>query len=137
MRDIQIINYHIYLSEYSLQAALAQWLEIEFPNVLFHSDLSGVRMPIGLANKMRRVNPYRGFPDMFIAEARGKYHGLFIELKRKKEDLYTKQGKLRQTQHIKEQAEMLRILRERGYYATFSWGFEPTQALIRNYLNEK
>lgn len=138
MHIVKVINpERSFVSEYALQAILIEWLSLQYPNVIAHCDLSGVRVSIGVARKIKRINPHRAYPDVFIAEPCGGYHGLYIELKRKYSDLYTQSGKMRQTKHIKEQAKMLERLRKRGYRATFSVGLEPTQKLISDYLNGK
>ena len=38
-------------------------------------------MTLGVAIKMKRAGYKAGFPDMLVLEPRGKYHGLFWELK--------------------------------------------------------
>ncbi|MEA3385861.1 MAG: hypothetical protein U9Q89_05345 [Thermodesulfobacteriota bacterium] len=125
------------IPEFEIQCQLSEWLTLQHPRVIFRMDLSGVRLPIGLAVKIKRLNPYRGFPDIQVFEPRGKYHGLCIELKRTRDDLYTKQGKYRQTRHIREQVEMLRTLRQKGYSADFAVGFSGAQQLINNYLDRR
>jgi hypothetical protein len=122
------------LSEYQIQTQIADWLRLQYPSVLFHMDLSGVRLPIGLAVKVKRLNPYRAWPDIFIAEPRGGYRGLFIELKRKYADVYNKRGAIRDIPHIQEQAAVLISLENRGYKAVFGCGFEDTIKIIQKYL---
>lgn len=122
-------------SEYTIQSHIAQWLAVQYPGILFHCDLSGVRLSKGLAVKMKRINPYRGWPDIFIAEARGSFRGLFIELKKSHDVLYTQRGKLRKDKHIREQAQMLAELEARGFRAVFACGFEECQRVIREYLS--
>ena len=132
------------LSEYEIQCQIREWLSLQHPKVLMRCDLGGIRLPIGLARKVKRLNPYRAWPDIFIAEPRtltaanrvhkGQYQGLFIELKRCYSDLYTKNGEYRKTQHIQEQKEMLTLLLIKGYKAVFSCGFEDTRKAIDSYL---
>lgn len=90
-------------SEENLQIQVADYLRLQYPNVLFHSDYgSGVNLTIGQAVMQKRLNGgKRAWPDMFIAEPKvqktkyvdylnGKacsmsdfvYHGLFLELKK-------------------------------------------------------
>lgn len=77
------------MKEADLQVAVARYLTIRYPNVMFHSDFgSGIKMTKGQAIKQKRQNGgRRGWPDMFIAESnmqpdgRGSF-GLFIELKK-------------------------------------------------------
>jgi hypothetical protein len=65
-----------------------------------------------------------GTPDLFLALARGKYHGLWIELKRPG-------GKLRPSQ--KAMLDMLDL--KCGYAAFACYGQQEAQALIVKYLN--
>jgi len=131
------MNKLISSSEFELQCALRVWMSYQYPRVLMRCSMSGVRLSLGLAKKMKRLNPVRGWPDILILEPREKYHGLAIELKKSRADLYTKKGKLKKTQHLKEQAQMLSCLKERGYFACFAFGFEETQQEIRRYLEKK
>jgi len=81
-------------SEFDLQIAIRQWFTLQYPKVLMRCSMSGVWLPIKLAKKIKRLNPDRGWPDIFVAEPRGKYHGLYTE------DLYAKNGEYRKTKHI-------------------------------------
>ena len=70
----------------------------------------------------------KGFPDNFIAEPRGKWHGLFIELKRAKKSLSRKSP---------EQREWIKALNEKGYKAAFCYGAEAAKRCVLEYLGEK
>lgn len=70
----------------------------------------------------------KGFPDNFIAEPRGKYHGLFIELKRAKKCLSKKSP---------EQREWVKKLKEKGYKAVFCHGAEEAKRVALDYLEDK
>ena len=123
--------------EFDIQIAISDYMALRYPKIIIRMDLGGIRLPIGLAKKAKRLNPCRAWPDIFIAESRGKYHGLFIELKRSYEDLYTKDGGYRKTQHIEEQRIMLMALQRKGYKAEFSYGFEETKNVISRYLDRR
>jgi len=123
--------------EFSLTCALRTWLSFAYPCAIMRCDLSGLRLPIGLAVKTKRLNPHRGFPDIMIFEPRGKYHGLLVELKRNQTALYTKSGNQRQSQHLQEQQQMLTVLEERGYKAVFAASFEEAKTVISEYLGAK
>jgi len=122
------------VSEYDLHVSIVEYLNYKYPESLFQSDLSGVRLPIGLATKMKRIQKDRAWPDLFIAEARGQYHGLFIEIKTDRDEVYKKNGKLRAITHIREQYDKLRQLERRGYKAIFGCGFEHIRQVIDEYL---
>jgi len=127
-------------AEESLQLAVADHIVTNYPNVLFRTDAGGIKLPIGLAKKLKDMNGgRRGWPDMFIAEPRVKsfpnvYHGLFIELKKEGTRIFKKDGTLVSDAHIREQYDMLNDLRARGYAAEFACGFDEAKKLIDDYM---
>lgn len=113
-------------SEYEVCKQIANYISFCFPDVLYHFDFgSGIKMTIGQAVKNKRINLQRGYPDLFISEPRGKYHGLFIEVKR---------GKFSKTEHTREQENYLNELCKRGYLAVFGVGYDDCEKIINNYL---
>lgn len=136
------------MTESQIQEALADYLRLKHPDVLFHSDFgSGVKLTMGQAVRQKRLNGgRRAWPDMFIAEPQFKvirindpnlvtrqYHGLFIELKKEGTRLKKKNGEWA-SDHIAEQAKVLSELRASGYEAQFAVGYDEAVAIIENYL---
>ena len=123
-------------SEADLQVQVADYLRLQYPSVMFHSDFgSGVKLTMGQAIKQKRQNGgRRAWPDMALAEPRGKYHGAYIELKRPGTRIYKKDGTLVADEHIREQFDVLKQLRKRGYIAEFACGFDEAKEIIDNYL---
>ena len=124
------------MTELELQAMVADYLRLQYPSAIFHSDFgSGIKLTMGQAIKQKRLNGgRRSWPDMFLAEPRGKYSGLFIELKKEGVRIYKKDGTLVSDGHIREQYDMLEQLRRRGYAANFACGFDEAKALIDRYM---
>lgn len=133
------------MTELELQAQVADYIRLQYPSVIFHSDFgSGIKLTMGQAIKQKRLNGgRRSWPDMFIAETvivkrkDGTYEGLsglFIELKKEGTRILKKDGTLVSDTHIREQFDMLRDLRARGYAAEFGIGFEDTKKLIDSYM---
>ena len=128
------------MTELELQAQVADYLRLQYPGVLFHSDFgSGIKLTMGQAAKQKRLQGgRRAWPDIIVAE-RGLDMGgnvryaLFIELKREGTRLKKKSGEWA-SEHIKEQAEMLEELRDRGYAAYFAVGFDEAKEIIDGYL---
>ena len=89
------------------------------------ATMGGVRLPIGLAMKVKRAGYVKGIPDILLFEpsADGQYIGLAIELK-------TEKGRA-----SAEQLEWCRELQERGWKATVSKGFDATAQLIADYFD--
>lgn len=139
------------MTESELQVMVADYLRLQYPEVLFHSDFgSGIKLTMAQAVKQKRQNGgRRAWPDMFIAEpveAPGapegvmgvpecmKYRfGLFIELKKANTRLKKRNGEWA-SEHIAEQAEILERLRFRGYVAEFAVGFDEAKQIIDDYL---
>lgn len=132
------------MKEEVIQQQVADYMRLQYPDVLFHSDFgSGVKLTMGQAVKQKRLNGgRRAWPDMFIAEPAQRcidgswdyeYHGLFIELKKEGTRLKKRSGEWA-TDHIAEQANILEMLRARGYRAEFARGFEEAKGLIDDYL---
>lgn len=136
------------MTELELQAQVADYLRLQYPSVLFHSDFgSGIKLTMGQAIKQKRLNGgRRSWPDMFIAkpmtvtsEDGDKYHyaGLFIELKKDGTHIYKKNGEIVADEHIREQHDMLSRLFEDGYKAEFAVGFDEAKKIIDGYLKGK
>ena len=112
---------------------LCHWIRGEYPEVMFWCDMSGVKLPIGLAVKVSQMKSNRAIPDLFIAHpAQGK-HGLFIEYKKTGVGVKRKNGNW-MSDHVKEQAEVIEHLRTFGYGACFCAGLEEAKKIIALYL---
>ena len=137
------------MRETDLQAQVADYIRLQYPDVIFHSDFgSGIKLTMGQAIKQKRLNGgRRSWPDMFIAEPKTvripkegimgcdyRLFGLFIELKREGTRIFKKDGKLVADEHIREQFDMLHDLRARGYAAEFACGFDEAKKLIDDYM---
>ena len=76
------------LHEWREQEKVFKWASMydhEYPELkLLNGSLNGVRLTPGQASKAKRTGLVKGFPDINLPVPRGVFHGLFIELKRKK-----------------------------------------------------
>ena len=124
------------LKEENLHLAVCNYLRMQYPDVLFNSDMSGVKLTMGQAIKAKRLRSCKGFPDLVIYEPRGEHKGLFVELKREGEKLFNKKGELK-TEHLKEQWAVMQKLIEKGYYCVFAIGFDNARYWIDSYLSNK
>lgn len=119
--------------EEEIQLALSLWMRYAFPDALFLSDGSGVRLSKRTAVMMSKMRSTRGFPDMLIFEPRLGYVGLAIELKKEGTRLHKSNGEYA-TEHLKEQASVLAKLNARGWRAIFAVGFDAAKSEIEQYL---
>lgn len=108
--------------ESELQRACVRWFRMQYPQyLLFHVPNGGKRNAREAARfKAEGVVP--GIPDLFLAEARHGFHGLFIEMKA---------GKNRPTP---EQADAMQMLSASGYLCAVCYTFEAFKELIDNYM---
>lgn len=118
-----------------LHDKVAQYLKRNYPNVMFRSNMEdGRKRNWSERQNIIKLNSTKSWPDIFIAEARNGYHGLFIELKADVYKLYLKDGSLSKAEHVQNQARVLDDLIERGYQATFAQGFDDAKNKIDLYL---
>lgn len=124
------------MTEHQLYEQIAQYLQLQYPSVLYRFDLAAdLKLTPGQAKKHKKLHPLRGYPDLFIAARRQRHSGLFLEIKREGTTIYKKSdGQLVKDKHIREQAEMLDKLRKRGYMAEFACGFDEAKRIIDAYL---
>lgn len=123
-------------SEAELHEAVCNYIRLQYPNILFNSDMSGIKLTMGQAIKAKKLRSSKGFPDLVIYEPINGFNGLFLELKREGEQLFRKDGTFK-TDHLKEQGEILKQLSLRGYIAMFAVGFEQAKYIIDAYLFQK
>lgn len=89
---------------------------------MYHTPNGGKR-DSGTAVKFKKQGVKAGVPDICLALPKGKYHGLYIELK-------AVGGTLSDAQ-----CEYLRWLKKNGYCATVCIGAQRAIAVIEEYLN--
>jgi len=131
---------------------VCKYLKRVYPDIIFLTDLSGIRLTPGQAKTVKNLKSGRGIPDIVIMEPRGQKHGLCLEMKARDFALVTKEGFLTshknkeyrmvggarvcigETDHIKEQYDMLCRLTKLGYAAHFAQGFDIAKKIIDEYL---
>ena len=92
--------------------------------LLYHVPNGGKR-DIATAKKLKAEGVKAGVPDICLPVARGKYHGLYIELK---------VGKNKTTEN---QDMWLEALNKNGYYTDVCYGWEEASKVITDYLKER
>lgn len=118
-----------------IHTQICSYLRLQYPNIMFITDLSGIKLTIGQAIKLKTLRSGRAWPDLFIAEPNKEYHGLFLEIKRDSSEIRRKDGSLKtNNQHINEQYNVLNELKSKGYVAVFACGFDEAKRIIDDYL---
>lgn len=122
-------------SEATLQEQVCTYLKLQYPYVVFMSDMAaGMKLTMGQAIKRKKINSDRGLPDLVILHPVGEQHGLCLELKRAGTVIYKRDGSLRKDEHLEEQQEVLHRLDRLGYAAQFAVGFDQAKLHIDTYF---
>jgi hypothetical protein len=110
------------LSEHSIQTKVVQYVRI------FHSDVLICAIPNGAGTtnfnrvKLMHEGLLSGMPDLFIAEARHGFNGLFLEMK-------TIRGK-----ESRQQKKIRKQLNEKGYLVFLATNEDDAIDIIKKYL---
>lgn len=115
---------------------IAEYLRTAYKGVFFLSDVRAslkLTIPQQVRSKAIQADGF-ACPDMMIFEARGDWHGMFLELKAESPFRKANPYELKAGQHLQRQDETLRQLQEKGYFAEFYWTFEDARKRIDWYL---
>lgn len=113
--------------EHRLQCACVRWFRLAFPkhhHNLFAVPNGGYRTP-ATAAKIKAEGALPGVSDLILLLARGKYHGLLIELK-------TDKGKQSEAQK-----EWQKLIEADGYKYVVVRSIEEFIKVVTDYLNEQ
>lgn len=110
------------------QAKVFRWAEYAasvYPDLdLLNGSMNGAKRSMYVANKCKKQGLKPGFPDISLYVSRGGYHGLFIEMKRIKGGIVSK-----------DQKRILKRLTESGYFACVCRGGDAAIDVIKNYID--
>jgi len=126
------------MTEKQIHKLVCQYLDMQYPNVIYTSDSSGVRVSIGMAKALKSIR-CKGYkiPDLIIMHPNKLYHGLIIEIKKDLSQILTKSGTFKKNQHVQDQLKSLEELKRLGYAAIFGCGFVHCKSVIDVYFNPK
>ena len=110
------------MTERDEQIALFDWASYRPDLRLMYHITNEGRRTVQHTVSLLRQGMKPGVPDICLPVARGKYHGLYIELK-------AKGGRL-----SPEQREWQRALLEEGYCSAVCYGFEQAKQTIDWYM---
>lgn len=114
--------------EYQIQIKVINWAKGEVyknnPLALYlHHSPNGGDRDEREAARFYAMGTKSGYPDLILDIAKGGYHGMRIELKRSDND-----------KESENQTTRIRLLREEGYHAVITKGYEATVAAISAYM---
>lgn len=123
-------------NEYNLQKAVCQYLNLQYPDILYLSDTIAnlkLSIPQQVRNKAIQKNGFH-CPDLLILEPNNSYKGLFIELKTATPYKLNGEIKASSKNHLSNQENTIIKLNEKGYKSFFAWEFETIIKEIDEYL---
>ncbi len=108
-------------SEEDEQKLLVKYLELK--KIVFYAIPNGELRTLSAGRRLKLTGVRAGVPDLCIPMATPDYHGLYIELKRKKRATVSE-----------EQKEWLAYLNSAGYLAVVCYGFEEAKKVLEEYF---
>lgn len=121
-------------SELEAQLTTCAYIRRKYPDIIFNSDGAGNNVSQVQAGINTQLRSSRGYPDLFIAEPKAEFHGLYIEMKRLGTTLVLKNGQLPADDHFREQWHILARLDKKGYYTAIACGSVEAIDIIDRYL---
>lgn len=122
-------------SEFFEQVCVSNYIKKMHPLVLFTISPQGMKLPIGVAKRIKAMGYCAGSPDIMIFCPRGEFHALFIEMKRpEKRDAF---NNVWQTKGVMsaEQKHWIATLNTLGYKAVVCFSCDDAIKVVDKYLN--
>ena len=123
-------------THWEIQVTLAEYMRSKYPKAWFKFDLADINLTIGEAVKLKQIIAARGWPDFFLPLRTEHYNGLFIEIKKSFNEVYTQKGILRNNEHLREQLQCLEYLESQGFKAVFGLGLDHCMIIVHDYLED-
>ncbi len=108
--------------EDDLQASFVEWFNLKLPQYLLYAIPNGGKRFLREAVRLKRQGVLAGVPDLFLAEQRKGFGGLYLELKVGRNGL------------SQEQVRIHAYLRVRGYKVDVCRSFEECVKSVCEYL---
>ena len=125
-------------AEANVHVQVCKYIDKNYPDVIYTSDQSGLKMSIGLAVAIKKTrSKHFKIPDLILLKPSNGFNGLVIEIKKDFDEVYKKDGQMRESEHIQSQWASLKKLAEGGYMAVFGCGYDDCIEIINSYFKVK
>ncbi len=124
-------------SELSQLFALTKIIKVKYSWLNYRIDFAaGLKLPPRLAGMQAKLQKGDSYPDIFFPHPIKPYHGLYIEFKKHKSEVFNADGvTMVQNEHIRKQWAELQRLRGQGYKAEWGLGIDHALSVIEAYLS--
>ena len=109
--------------EHQIQVACVNWFRYQYPKSIIYAVPNGGPRNAIVAAKLKAEGVLAGVPDLFVAEPKGEYHGLYVEMKN------GNQGRVSDNQKT-----LMDRLRNRGYRCEVCRSFEDFEETVNDYM---
>ena len=112
-------------TEYQEAKAYYDWTQLFCPRLrglVVHIPNEGIRSAVA-GHRLKTIGMASGFPDYAITVPSGRYHGLYIEMKRRTKSHTSPQ-----------QRDWIARLNAQGYYAVVTYGWDEAREVTLKYL---
>jgi len=125
------------MTEKQLHIGICKYIKIQYKNIYFLSDPSGLKMSIGMATQLKKTRSSHAQLDIVILEPNLKYKGLVLEVKKSKSDVFKKNGEYKGDKHFKDQLESRQHLIDKGYHVDFVYSVIGAIDILIRYMDNK
>lgn len=123
--------------EKKLHKSICKFIQLQYKDVYFLSDPSGMRVSIGLAVELKSMRSEHSQLDIVILEPNRNWNALIIEVKKEKSEVFKKNGEFRDTEHVRNQNKSVKHLNKKGYYADYVWSLNQAMLIINHYMSKR
>lgn len=109
--------------EHKIQVACVNWFRYVYPKSIIYAIPNGGQRNAVTASKLKAEGVLAGVPDLFVAEARNNFHGLYLEMKNGKAG--------RVSDH---QRDMMEQLQNKGYKCVVCRSFDDFEKEVKEYM---
>lgn len=134
-------------SEDGVKISLADYLNYKYPFAPFRMEWDHLKLPSKVdkdgnryslvGKKLKRMRwAEQGFvwPDCIVTYPTKRHHGLFLEIKKDRAEIYRKDGTLREDQQTYREFLSLERLKLLGHQALFTWSIDHGMNVIDEYF---
>ena len=110
--------------EHQIQVSCVRWFRYKFPHCLLYAIPNGSKRNVIVASKLKSEGVTAGVPDLFVAEPKGIWHGLYVEMKNGKKGVISENQK-----------KIMRALSIKGYKCIVCRSFDDFMKFVDEYMS--
>ncbi len=121
-------------AEERIHTAICNYIKLQYPDVYFLSDPSGIFGTIGTAVKAKKIRSKHAQLDLVILHPNDEFNGLILEVKNGLGQVYKKNMEFRKSEHVYKQNLSIMHLNNLGYKAMYAFSLDQAIYIIDDYM---